>query len=760
MQLIGVYLRECNEKIRKNLKENTWYPFGSFEKCDVVVNEKGIANVERLKELKDFLKQNQEFNSIIYSLDTTESVCNSNIPININCIVGKNGSGKSSLLSIVFRIINNFSCRIKKHLKDHNQDYNPVWATGFDADLYYELNKKVYCISVKNNEHPDISIAGIPEDVDSRVFLISETGDVFCDTENALENSLLKKISEHFFYTVGTNYSLYSNSVVTDEWDFKEEKWLGNIYHKNDGYFTPVVLVPYKSEWTTIDTKKELDLAKERISTLSLLVYAQTGSDFIENLIPDRICYEMIEKSIYKNLIRKKLIKIISNNDYSFVSFEDFGELYNLTSLFYHIKKIWRKYLFTREKEAKYLSFFNSNQKVSLSSSLYQNIKENTLEYLSYKIIKMILYYDCYKNRFSKKYNNILNEFKSEHNKVLKVVKEIIEEIISDKIKTNFTNLKIKQCLAFFNNIVFFVENKSLLELLGKDATNNKINEKNSHDFVSVLKQKNDYPGDEKLSYDYIFENLPPAYFKKQFYFMKKAADDGNEKSNITISSLSSGESQLLNSMSYAVYHIKNALSSEIQYRNINLIFDEAELYYHPEYQRTFIKDLLGIIKRSNLTGIKGINITLVTHSPFILSDIPSQNILCLKEGQQDKNSLQKTLGANFYDLLKNQFFMDSSIGAVTEKIVNEILIDFNKIQCKDEKLITYEEKNKIRNKYKKSIDMSPNFYDNFIENLGDEYLNSTLKNMIGVIRNETFKDRRKKELEDKIKKLGEENNA
>ena len=97
---------------------------------------------------------------------------------------------------------------------------------------------------------------------------------------------------------------------------------------------------------------------------------------------------------------------------------------------------------------------------------------------------------------------------------------------------------------------------------------------------------------------------------------------------------------------------------------------------------------------------------------------------------------------------------MDSSIGAVTEKIINEILVDFNKIQCEDENLIVDKEKNDIRNKYKKSIDGSTSFYETFIENLGDEYLKSEIKNLIGIIRNESYIDRRISELDEKKKKL------
>ncbi len=52
----------------------------------------------------------------------------------------------------------------------------------------------------------------------------------------------------------------------------------------------------------------------------------------------------------------------------------------------------------------------------------------------------------------------------------------------------------------------------------------------------------------------------------------------------------------------------------------------------------------------------------IITHSPFILSDIPDTNILLL--GRDIKNTeCIKTLGANIYDLLKGGFFLDYAIG-------------------------------------------------------------------------------------------------
>lgn len=82
---------------------------------------------------------------------------------------------------------------------------------------------------------------------------------------------------------------------------------------------------------------------------------------------------------------------------------------------------------------------------------------------------------------------------------------------------------------------------------------------------------------------------------------------------------------------------------------------------------------------------IRSINIIIVTHSPFLLSDIPETNILFLGDEEQKAN--QKTFGANIYDLLKSGFFMESAIGAFAEQKLNDLMnVYYNKDTEKQEK--------------------------------------------------------------------------
>lgn len=772
MQILGIYLNSGDSKVIKNLKTETnsqtnhcWYPFGNIENCHSLFTCKLDKN--EYKKFKNKIKEQQTFNIFLYNIEKKPYV-------NINCIVGKNGSGKSSLLSLEYRIINNLACKLLHYLKSYNQDFKPVWSAGFDAELYYEMNNEIYQIKVEDNTKwkiiekeqnyiKKVSLYKInkkleKENVLETIFsLMDNESDCTSKKYKDYENKLLTKIKKNLFYTVGTNYSLYSNSSVSTTFGTKEELWMNTIFHKNDGYFTPIVLVPYKQDnCATVDTRKELKLAKERITTLSLLVYAETKNNFVENQRPVKYCYQLKRKDVYEKEINKKLINTIRNSEKeeSYVNFKGIHDSADLIKIRISIKEKWQEILFPQKIKTIYTEKLSSIK----DAKVRFYIKENTLNYLSYKLLKMCMFYDEYANNFLEDSDyidkstslkeKILTKYISNQTSFMNKIQDIIQDLLDPKSKTNFINLKIKQCIEFFDNLDFYIGDKNF-----KNLRNQKIfidgSLKDSKTFLYFINKKITKKH-LKLNYDNVFINLLPPYFSKELYF-----ENGK-----TLASLSSGESQLMNSLSYAVYHIKNASSSnKIGYQSVNLVFDEAELYYHPEYQRTFIQKLIGVLSRSNLSLVKSINISIVTHSPFILSDIPDSNLLCLTKGKKSEVFSNKTLGANYYDLLHNQFFMESSIGAVAETIINKILTDFNKITNPK---TPEEDKEIIRNKYtntkqvsnKENLQESENPYITFVNNLADDYLRTTFLNMVETIRGEDFINRRKKELESKIEEL------
>ena len=132
-----------------------------------------------------------------------------------------------------------------------------------------------------------------------------------------------------------------------------------------------------------------------------------------------------------------------------------------------------------------------------------------------------------------------------------------------------------------------------------------------------------------------------------------------------------------------------------VKYKYMNVVFDEVELYFHPEMQRQFVGLLMKSLRSVHFYNLKGIHIMMATHSPFILSDIPSSNVLGLGE---KGNSLGSTFGANIMDLLGNTFFMDASIGDIAREEISKIVELHNR--CKTENISEEYKKNKKRVEY------------------------------------------------------------
>ena len=140
---------------------------------------------------------------------------------------------------------------------------------------------------------------------------------------------------------------------------------------------------------------------------------------------------------------------------------------------------------------------------------------------------------------------------------------------------------------------------------------------------------------------------------------------------------------QRLNTVGSLIYHLRNLDDNQqgdgmIAYDHVCIVLEEVELYYHPEYQKGYINYLLEQISRAGISRLKSLNLVFVTHSPFILSDITRNEILCLEDGAPVDLTFQ-TFGANIHDLLRHPFFMRrGTIGDFAQKVINEIIVSLS----------------------------------------------------------------------------------
>ncbi|MGZ3811853.1 MAG: AAA family ATPase [Mucilaginibacter sp.] len=142
--------------------------------------------------------------------------------------------------------------------------------------------------------------------------------------------------------------------------------------------------------------------------------------------------------------------------------------------------------------------------------------------------------------------------------------------------------------------------------------------------------------------------------------------------------SLSAGEESLISCFS-RWYSVLN----DIRHKNALILIDEGDLYFHPEWQRDYIYFILEFLN-SSLNGASAVQIILTTHSPFIISDLPKENIrIMLKPGQVSsgnevliKEMESETFGGNLYSLFSEAFFLgDSPTSSYARKKIKEDII-------------------------------------------------------------------------------------
>ena len=158
---------------------------------------------------------------------------------------------------------------------------------------------------------------------------------------------------------------------------------------------------------------------------------------------------------------------------------------------------------------------------------------------------------------------------------------------------------------------------------------------------------------------------------------------------NIMLQPQSSGEKALQNIFTWlSLYSSFGEIfcekTSEIGH-NILLLLDEVDLYMHPEWQRKFLKLLSDELNKEYPN--KKIQVVISTHSPLVLSDIPSGNIIYLKhEGDgctfASGPELSRTFGANIFTLLKDSFFMTKPLGEFAYSRIVEISNKLNALKA------------------------------------------------------------------------------
>lgn len=559
----------------------------------------------------------------------------------VQVIVGENGSGKSSLLELMFRMVNNLAAVLFRDV-ECNAAENLYYVKGIRAQLHY-LTDNVESVLTIDDEHLTLTEG-------NRMLL-----DYTLNRHRQLVNEVVMsqketwEIASHFFYTIVTNYSMqaYISEDYQDEhvmaynregrfWqNLVGATWIDSFFHKNDGYMCPITLNPYRHEGS-IDMSKEAGLTTDRVSAL-LIEYQRMNKQLIEGYDLHHIEYRLNKdklikgmKSDYANESREHKFRRVRE---AFRTTAQYGDETSVISVMLQA--------FALRQDA------DNDYPMMWTAKLYLVRKVLTIaaKYPSYQRF-------CRYGGLDKLFKTgLTDEEAAKYRALVRAVKNDKSHIVT----------KVRQTLNLIKNMHHMVDPTVLTRVFRYDIY---LRELQMHEIERSVTERTDI--------------LPPPFFKPKIMLAKVIDKEGHTKA-VPFSKLSSGERQFVYTTSSVVYHLLNLRSvrkGRPKYRLFNIVMDEVEICFHPEYQRVFLKRLLRIISDLGFMDRASINILMTTHSPFILSDMVQNNILYLKNGKPCLDNIaENPFAANVNDILRQNFFLKNGfMGAISQHRINRLI--------------------------------------------------------------------------------------
>lgn len=579
--------------------------------------------------------------------------------VDICAVVGKNGSGKSSLIELYLRIMNNLAYVCHRAIGDGSK-YNTQFVDEIYSTVFFYDTDKNICHSVKQD---GAKLSYLKDGVEQFVHNYDkpfETAEFKQDVFPIVESA--KACLKELCYTMVINYSAYSynhedylpewvtiyNNSTEDDRDEAERMedrcWIDSLFHKNDGYQLPIVLNPFREDGM-VDYNNERELTQDRLYNLTLL-QSSPITTILNGKLLDRFVFDVDDDlsptgnkmyASYKVLSQLQSmgvvqeVKSVSANGQA----EDYGK---------KVITAWSKCF-----GVDFASY--AEEKKEKDGTKRNPHVLQALNYIVYKTLKIAQTYQRY---------NYYKEIDSDTKKIEAYVKNLY-----NNDRSHITQ-KIRRCMTFIvfrhykGNELPAEQLKSTIQRKYKARKKWMRKARKDHQFKRF---------DDVEEYEWTEDDFLPAPSFKVSMYLK--SDGLVKQTMIGLNTMSSGERQFINTISTLAYHLSNVESvwrrisegtNEIGYKNVCVFFDEMDLYLHPEYQTKMIQLMLQVIEELKLEYIKSIQIICASHSPFILSDIPRRNVMYLERGKAYSSGKMKTFAANIGDLLCHSFFLTEGL--------------------------------------------------------------------------------------------------
>ena len=491
---------------------------------------------------------------------------------------------------------------------------------GLKVEFYYEVGKTLFCLRIyPEKDEPASSLLIVPEI--NHEELSKET---HLPTLKSIPASSAVT-GKYFFYSIAINYSHYALNAT------HVGNWVNSLFHKNDGYTTPLVLNPMRNDGNFIIND---ELARGKYRLLSNLLTQQKLLK--DKKLPISLTEHLMVNKVWLTLnvakVEEQRIYIVNAG----LAGQKADKL---------LIKDFFKVFFENEDFEKNLP--EGNQLVDLALNYILGKIQSMQKYSGLNTYKVGGNVDSFDNL------SYFNKLKEEPSHITFKLNQAVH-FLRRAADRNWPNIFALPTLEY-------QDGRPLI-------------------FTPTLSELLDWTGDP-LGHELI-NFLPPSIFIIDFELSGK-----NQESSF-FNQLSSGEQQMIHTIQTVLYHLNNLQSvhysklHRFPYRAVNIIFDEIELYFHPAYQRAFIQNLRKAIGFLYLggKGIESINIIFLTHSPFFLSDIPSEHIMLLSIDKLSGKAMpsipeKQTFAANLNEVLADSFFLDGTlIGEFAEDVVNLLI--------------------------------------------------------------------------------------
>ena len=491
-------------------------------------------------------------------------------------------------------------------------------------------------------------------------------------------------------------------------------------------------------------------------SILELLPYGEKIKNQNRKVI---ILFKKDNKYILLNEYIKDININIKKNIEEYKNKDDFSKKYE-------IKRISFDTDFTRENftDKDLLSFFRNITKYGFDfKEDLLNDNNKNFSILRYKILVNQLIYGQI---------NKLKDFDIFIPKYIKASKNNVDNILETELKKikNIENGLIEKIKKSENIYIHFLIYVLVRYELIDEIKQNNIEVKELENIINISSSK--YP-----NYEYIKKNLlkiknilDALKFNEKIYLneltnalelileeiiQELISIDFYDENDICFSDLSYGERGFYIHFLFLLYLDENHSKSN-EKENTFFLIDEPDTTFHPNWQKKYINQLLTIYKNYK----KNIHLIITSHSPFILSDLPKENIIFLEKGKQvyPFEDGKQTFGANIHTLLSHGFFMKDGLMGEFAKDKIQSIIKYHEELLKKE--LTKEENKNQRENEKKIYEKEhkTKFWQIQLI-IGDDYLKQVIKNHLVeiekiVLGNGEAKQEEIKRLEAQIEQL------